>query len=357
MRLLKLVLTTTLLTVLTAHASFGLSLYFREAGSWGNIGDPYAGRIKLNFVNFDDGVNYTITDTAVAYQSEAAIDAIAVQTPPTKAVAGEDGWGIFRLKSIEARIEGLLDTPTVWAPGATDPEITGMMWGGRDTYLWQTTAGSSVTQYIGQGGTGAFQDVAAHGAPNPIWMALWEDINLVSDWNPTLGPSARTNAGGALPGTVKPSYPGATEDPTGSLTHTPIWTFYSVPGFELPEWTTTDTVATDHTRDFLASYVVNTTTGDVSGGGGFYANASRTGDGISHPWGIGTMNDIIVPGAENGVDINLRFTNKTPQANFGWDVESNDPADVTVTPELSSASLMLLGLLPMGLVAWRRRKS
>jgi hypothetical protein len=283
--------------------------------------------IVMKFINYDVGVHYTIADTVAPFTGEGTLNGLP-QTAPNGAAALEDSWGVYNLTGIYLD-NGLYDT-VFWLPNAAaygNTTVSGIYWGGADSYLEQKTVvvggKKIVSQHIGASG---------------FSIALWEHPASDPVLDVSGGPLLRANGGAGFP-----------QYPTVTSGTAPIWTFETVPGY-VPDalWDTSQT------RDFLANYTVNYGNNQVSGGGGMWADLS------SSPYGEGTLNHRILPAVPDSDgftgDIKINFTN-TGVPSHGWDVNSNDPAYTTTTPELSSGGLMLISMLPIGLAWWRRRKA
>lgn len=253
------------------------------------------GMIVIKYVNYDVGTLYSVPNGL--YQGEGNLDSLS-QTAPPGGQGIEDSWGIFRVESIS----DIAGTTTYYNRYTAPKEITGILWGERDTYLDQTGTGATLTQDI-------------HGVG--MSAAFFEDAAM--NFDPTTGPTAR----------VGNTYPTATD---GQL----IWTFNSVTG-----WDTSFPA-----DEFLTTFRPNATAGDTSANGGMFAAT-----GAVPTWGTGSMNDILDPdGIAPGVAGRSDFTGRV--GTNGWQVNSNDPFMVTVIPEPATLSLLALG----GMALIRRRQ-
>lgn len=252
------------------------------------------GPIVIKYVNYDVGTLYGVQNGL--YQGEGNLNSLQ-QTGPKGGQPGEDGWGIFRVESIS----DITGTISYYNRYTATTEITGILWGQRDTYLDQTGAGATLSQDI-------------HGVG--VHAAFFEDAAM--NFNPLLGPTVR----------VGNAYPTVTDG-------TPIWTFNSATG-----WDTSFPA-----DEFFTTFRPNATGGDTSANGGMFAAT-----GAVPTFGTGSMNDLLDPdGIAIGVAGRADFTGRV--GTNGWDVNSNDPFIVTVVPEPATLSLLALG----GLALIRRR--
>jgi hypothetical protein len=281
------------------------------SSSWAAIETylPGGANIELKFTNYDEGTIYH--NLAVGTYGKAFIDALPTsdpggglpwKTPPIGAAPGEDTWGIFKLTDIL----NLDNAATLWQEGDGGFEITGIFWGEDDASVsWDGT-----TQTI----TG-----------NDLQYAFFEDpLANLTPFSFAAGPTGR------VPG-VPPIYAGSTD---GTL----IWTGNSVPG-----------IAGISPDEFGAQYTPGSPTPPPfdKGVGDFLGNLG------TNDWGTGSLNDLLDAG---DIDMTFHFT---ASGSFAGDflLRSNDPVTAQVTPELGTAPLMLLGMLPIGVAWWRRRKA
>jgi hypothetical protein len=258
------------------------------------------GLIVIKYVNYDVGSQYNVSNGL--YQGEATLDGLT-QTPPPGGLGVEDSWAIFRVESIM----DITQTVTYYNRGTAGMEITGILWGERDTYLNQTGSGSTLTQDI-------------HGVG--MHVAFFEDAAM--NFNPTLGPTARQGNG---------NYPTVTD---GQL----IWTFTSVPG-----WDTTFPA-----DEFFTTFRPNAIVTDTSANGGLLAAK-----GTVPFFGTGAKNDVLDPsGIAPGVAGRADFTGRV--GSNGWQVTSNDPFILRIVPEPATIFVMLAAGLP-ALLKRRRSRS
>jgi hypothetical protein len=312
-----------------------------SAPAWAFWAYDYGGDVKFKFTNYDVGNLYDVNDgryaraddpTLTNQEAIDAMDALTTFTPDIdgdgnpddfKFYGSEDTWGIFVLENMYGKDSNGLYSIDLYTRNNASYEITGMFWGEKDTYLRQyldddTDPNSDVIQRIrGVGLQAAF-------------YRDWASSVGFTAFDPSPGPSAR--AGYA-------SYPTATD---GEL----LWTMFSVPG-----------AIASSPEEFVNEIVAENPPVDVITGGGSFV--AELGPAFTSPDGstsiLGGYQGALV---DNPFTHDLAFDFDASANGRGlWLVQSDDPVLATATPELSSASLMLLGLLPMGLVAWRRRKS
>jgi hypothetical protein len=274
---------------------------------------PGGATVRLKFTNWEVGTLYDttgLTDLAEYTRGGAVYDldtvpvsqkAITGTDPITgdPTYTGEDSWGIFKLIGIQS---GSTD---LWLSGQGGIEITGIFWGTKDESLIMS---------------GAQQTLKGNG----LHYAFFEDTAL--NFSEVAGPGARDDSSG------KPYFATATD---GTL----IWTGSAVPGI---------TAADGY--DFLSYYTPGDPGEFDDGHGAFLGNLG------TNAWGTGSLNDLLgfLP---NGVQMSFDFDASSEDADNGWLLVSDDPVRAYVTPELSSAPLMLLGMLPIGVAWFRRRKA
>jgi len=325
MRYLKLALIVALPLVVATQAS---AIYL-----------PGGAQVTMKFGNWDVGTVYHNLVVGTEYDATAISTTQSDDDPwkeePTNAAVGEDVWGIFKLSGIYDATDldkayWLNGVATDWNDGLS--EITGIFWGGDDTYVMLDANGS--------------QNIHAKN----LYFAFFEDFSR--DFK-TVGSTPAYELGGGPAnrgdGTdpTAPSWQTATNDSadlgadgrTGTADDsTPIWTGYSIPGFN----------ATFTDDEFFTTYNADAP-GGVTGSGGFFAQM-----GAVPYWGTGT-NNVMFDFGGDGPDMRFAFTGY--DGNRGsWMVRSDDPVSANVTPELPSGALMLIGLVPMGLAFLRRKK-
>ena len=289
------------------------SLMAVTSASWAaafNLGDyvPGGTPVVFKFVNYDVGTLYSIDPALdpITYSGATTLNGLA-QAAPSKALTGEDAWGIFKLTEIDSSNQ----SHQYWNAATAPEQITGIFWGETDTYIAQTGSGSGLTQDIH--GTG-------------MQFAFFTNTTKNFDANSVLGPTARFNVG------AQPNYTGVTD---GDL-----W----LTGFSIPGWDTAYP-----SDEFFGTFRPNALPGDFSGNGGAFADLGNVSG-----WGTGPGNGQIGQYAP-GIGFRMDFTGN--RGFNGWEVQSNDPLKTGTSPELSSSTLMLLGFIPMGLGWWRRRKA
>lgn len=277
------------------------------SSSWALIENllPGGANVTMKFQDWDAGTRYSNLVVGKTY-TDAELAALPTVDPGDGSAfktlvpgfEGEDGFGIFRLTDI-------YDTNTLasYYNWLVQPfEITGLFWGLDD----QSVLFNGTTQFI---------------KSNNLSFAFFEDTT------PDFAPGA--------PGSrVGDTFPTVTDG-------TCIWTGNSVVG---------DPYADPY--EFYAEFNpgVIADPKDDAGKGEFMANS-----GAVPTWGAGTLNWMIgdfLP----GTNWKFQFTADTNGAG-DWPLASNDPGKTQITPELSTPMLMLIGMLPMGLAWWRRRKA
>jgi hypothetical protein len=288
------------------------------SASWAGIETylPGGAQIQMKLTNYDVGSLYTGVTPGTEYLNPGdprfgdagTGDLTTLGKTAAPFGFGEDGWGIFRI----SEIDDLAQTDALWRDGDGGFEITGIFWGLTDESLKRTGTTDTIKG-------------------NGMHVAFFQDsYTAATRFNATAGASGRTGAA--------PTYATATD---GTL----IWSTNSVLG-----------VAEADPYEFISNYTPgNGIVGDPqrydSGEGTF-----GTEMGAVPFWGTGSLNSLFE---------DLKFT-FTATGNTGltyktgatpWLLRSNDPVEGVVTPELSSAPLMLLGMLPIGVAWWRRRKA
>ena len=102
--------------------------------AWGiSFLQPYNGPVTMKFSNWDTGVLYNVSDNQTPVVGEGALNLLP-QIPPPNNFGSEDSWGAAQLVWIKGAQNQVL-----WIAGPGVPEVTGLFWGERDTYLKQTT--------------------------------------------------------------------------------------------------------------------------------------------------------------------------------------------------------------------------
>lgn len=279
---------------------------------------PAGQDVKFKFINYDVGTIYTAGNGI--WTGATTLDGLA-QTGPPGGAAGEDSWGIVKLTEIYSD-----DAPSpFWTSTSSLEEITGIFWGERDTYLADSGSSTAHQQLI-------------HG--------VGMNVAFFTQMKAALGFTAFDPTGGATAVGSRPSgapvYPTVTD---GAL----LYTFYSIPGHN---WGFP-------TDEFFTEFYPTPAPYTDSANGGFWADS-----GSVPYWGVGPGNTQIAqliadpdgPGPLNGCDATFKFTG-VPDPSGKWLVLSDDPIRTRVTPELSSGGLMLIGLVPVGLGWWKRRKA
>jgi hypothetical protein len=313
---------------ITLLAALGLLLGV-SSGLWATtIPLPGGAVIQLAFQNWDTGHLYGgLTDgTYNEAQLHPGTPNPAFTAPPG-ANPGEDGWGIFKMKGIYDLASG----DTLWAPAA-GAELTGIFWGLHDYQLIQN---------------GAVQEIRSRGLQYAFYYDTTPDFK-----------SGDPNTDRVKDGTVyEPFFKGSTwNDTDGTL----IWSGKSIPGYiGSGALYAGSSIGVDPLNEFITTFNYST----HAAAGGFYGDLSPVtyldGSAVTHTL-TGVDNDQFTwfaPGdPAYPTKFQFQFTG-VPATGTNWLVKSNDPIDAVVTPELSSGGLMLLGMLPVGLAWWRRRKA
>jgi hypothetical protein len=260
---------------------------------------PGGAQVEMKFTNYDAGTRYfnlPIGETDPDTLPTLAAEDATVLTP-YKVVGpyGDDGWGVFFLSTIQ---DLNVSTIEYYNRGLAPFEITGIFWGLDD-------------ELITYNGTDQFIQ------SNDLQFAMFEGTpKNFAQGNPLLRGAGET-------------FPTVTD---GSL----IWTGNSVLG---------DALADPY--EFRTTF---TPTTNIVGGGGFYAAT-----GAVDSWGEGPLNWMFAE-LLDGVNFKFQFTADGSGAGL-WPLKSQDPIEAEITPELSSGGLMLLGMLPIGVAWFRRRKA
>jgi hypothetical protein len=294
---------------------------------------PYAGPVTMKFRNWDTGTLYNIPD-GPATVGEAAMDALPIVPGfPPNSFGSEDSWGVVQLTEIYGDQNQLLWSAAI--PGT--PEITGLFWGERDTYISQTTSVQGISQDI-------------HGVGFKI--AFWEDANK------DLGNPPGQYVSSANVGTdrriAEELFEGATE---GNL----LWTGNSVPGFD-PNFPNDEFFTTFSPSGAIffglnafGGMYIDLGTVYTDGADGEPGVAGFDDDGINGVDDIGERgfagsDDVAMLGSGNQlfdtsgpVDWRIAFTGK-PDGTGEFLVLSDDPIDTTIIPEPITMLGMLLGM-------------
>lgn len=305
---------------------------------------PYTGPVTMKFRNWDTGTLYAVPDGTTV--GEGNMDALPVVPGfPPNSFGAEDSWGVVQLTEIWGAQNQLLWSGAI--PGT--PEITGLFWGERDTYLSQTTTVQGISQDI-------------HGVGFKI--AFWEDANRDLGNPPgTYGGSGNT---GTARRTAETVFEGASE---GNL----LWTGNSVPGFDpnFPndEFFTTfsPSGAIFNGLNAFGGMYIDLGTVYSDGADGQPGVAGVDDDGINGIDDIGERgfagsDDVAMLGSGNGlfdtsqpVDWRIAFTGK-PDGTGQFLVLSDDPIDTAIVPEPITMFGMLLGVGGVARYVRRRRR-
>jgi hypothetical protein len=265
---------------------------------------PGGATVNMKFTNYDAGTRYHNLVDGVVYD-DAALAALPTSDPggglPYKTLTGygDDGYGIFYLTEIQ---DGA-DSTILYYNRATAPfEITGFFWGLDD----QSVEIDGKDQLI---------------KSNGLHFAMFED-------------PLKDFARGAPTDRVGVTFPKVTN---GSL----IWTGNSALGSPDAD-----------PFEFYSKFTPGLTPDKDTGTGNFMAAT-----GAVPIWGEGPLNWMFAE-IENGVNFKFQFTADGDPVGAGkWPLKSQDPIKAEITPELSSGGLMLLGMLPIGVAWFRRRKA
>lgn len=262
---------------------------------------PGGANVTMKFSNFDAGTRYINLAPGTVYD-DADLAALPTSDPggglPYKTVTGygDDGFGTFFLTTI-------YDTDSLveyYNRGMAPFEITGFFWGLDD----KEVEFDGTSQFI---------------KSTDLHFAMFED-------------PLKDFARGAPTDRVGVTFPTVTN---GDL----IWTGSSVVGSPDAD-----------PYEFFSKFTPGATPAADVGQGNFLAAT-----GAVPVWGEGPLNWMFAE-IEDGVNFKFQFTADTDGAGR-WPLASNDPIKAEITPELSSGGLMLLGMLPIGVAWWRRRKA
>jgi len=304
---LKIAMVATLLVVVSASSSWALIEQYLPGGT----------DIVMKFTNWDEGTLYDESAIVAGHTYLHAGDpgydplydldvlrASGGTSLPTKGATGEDSWGIFKLKEISNAVTDQLLWSTDWSASdsrwVTSPfEITMLFWGEYDDSLYF----DGTTQFIKGSG---------------LQFAMFEDTARNFDFSG--GPALRAGL----------IYPTVTD---GAM----FWTGNAVTG---------DPKA--GTSEFYTEFTPGPGTTHDTGKGEFFAQAGTT------DAGTGSLNGLLAD-LGGGIEFKFQFTADSLGAS-PWDLKSQDPVTAEITPELSTPTLMLLGLVPMGLAWWRRKR-
>lgn len=281
-------------------------------------------------------INFQIKFTDFEYINNPNIDwnptGSSVQIFTGLADGEEDNWGIARVTSIGDRDQG---GANVWSEGQGNEYLTVMFWGfdvyqitaidtdsdtNPDLFKIFTQAASTTKEFFN------VPDLDADGNPDAGMAIYLENEN---DFDESLGPSARTAAD---------QYPNVTD---GTLQ-------------ALFKWS--PSVAT--AGQALTVISSNSLTVPLTGEGSGYLDVIA---------GSGPLADLIVAGAQgpDGIggyhDLFVKFNVRThPDAaglpNYGWSLNSEDPAFGKAVPEPASMILLGSGLTGLGGVLGRFKR-
>lgn len=288
---------------------------------------PGGARVTMKFTDWDVGTTYSnlVDDTEYESGGTPDLDALpwtdpangdpwrmaAPGVPLSGGAALEDTWGIFRLTDIHDTDTDETLWDSEWLTGDLrlkgNPafEVTGIFWGEVDKSV----------KFDSSAGRFEIKGESMH-------FAFFEDT--AQDFDFTLGPTSRDGGAAAR----NPVYDTATD---GDL----ILTGNSVVG---------DPDASPY--EFWARFTPGTS---ANGDGSFLGNS-----GAVPYWGAGPLNSLIA-NVVPGIDYKFQFTAALP-GRGPWALKSQDPIQTEITPELSSTALLFLGMLPVGIMGYRRRK-
>ncbi|NSW56928.1 MAG: hypothetical protein HPY44_13025 [Armatimonadetes bacterium] len=333
--------------------------------SWAyyNPFEGYGGQnVTLKLYNFDAGTLYFGLNPGTTY-NQAALDALPIWNGsgsppagpykvlptgspiPTSGTASlEDSWGIVKLSDIT-----LTDTnQQIWNAATSGWEITGIFYHEKDAEV-TVDANSGQTNVYGKSLYAVFFAEPISGTFND-WTTTPNDRAF--EKGAQLGAANRGTDGSGNP---LPEMQGATESKDSTsykkgvgTSPVPLWTFRSVLGDPGAKSSFTGTQF-----EYFSRYTTDSSGKIITGSGGALASTwvdPYWGEGVGN--GQWSMHQLSTPGTPHNVK--LSFTMNS--TGYPWDVRSNDPIEGKVSPELSSASLMLVGLVPIGIVGWRRRK-
>jgi hypothetical protein len=309
---------------------------------------PYTGPVTMKFRNWDTGTLYIDQDGTTV--GEANMDTLATVPgfPPDSFGVGEDSWGVVQLTEIWGAQNQMLWSGAI--PGT--PEITGLFWGERDTYLDQDSSGVGVIQKI-------------HGIGFKI--AFYEDAN--NDLGNPPGAYGGSGNVGTDRRTSEAVFEGATE---GNL----LWTGNSVPGFNalfpndefFTDFSPSGAVAAWGGLNAFGGMFVDLGTVYTDGADGApgVVGVDDDGNGVVDDIGergFAGSDDVAMLGSGNNlfdtsepVDWRIAFTGK-PDGTGEFLVLSDDPIDtIIVIPEPITMFGMLLGVGGIARYVRRRRR-
>jgi hypothetical protein len=250
----------------------------------------YSGPVKFKLSDRSEAISITPSFPAGAYGN---------------ADGAEDIWGIFKITTIADPADNPL-----WQDGDNGEELTGIFYGIDNDY-WSPNAIGGIN----------IQSVAG---------AIDLYLDSSPDYNPTLGPGARSGVS---------SYPTATD---GTLFLSTVM----VPGIKYGNGAVID----DH---ITFDNDLDGTTQPFTGDGAYYLEITG-GDAYAvslFDWDYYTLVDD--SGAITTADFFGQFDTEVP-GSFGWFGDSEDPVEGFATPEPATMALLGSGLL--GIAGLSRRK-
>jgi len=338
-RCIRLLAVVAVLPGATATSAYATALW--------DIIDNTAGKtLTFHFSNYDMGSAYDPSLLGSATQDswnttdDPGVFAGHARLNPVAEALGVawDSWGIAHLDGVST------GGTSLWTAGSGGTEVFAMFWGAVDQSLSITDLGSGQYGY----------SIAATG----MQFAAWEFDGGSPDWDslPAAGAGNGTSTGLYFVGgdVTKPGYYGLT-DVAGA---TNIFSGSSIPK------PLGDEFAVRYALDYGDSRHIYGWNTD-SANSGFWADDPGAGNGWNSPAYnpyLGRLSTTLNT-AKFSFHTSLFNAGYDPDSGYQyvddrtWDEYSNDPILATVTPELSSSTLMLLGMLPIGLGWWRRRKA